>query len=163
VAGESLITFEQDRLESVIFALQQEQDAKALRRDFGEQLREAVEPALPVIRGELMAMGGSISASPPLRSTVASQLATKVRYSGASPGVRVSISRGGMPRGFSDAARRINQGEWKHPVYGRPGSDVTQIGKQGFFDTPLQDRKEEMRRAVLQAIESMADRLASRA
>lgn len=155
------ITFDQEALERVEAALQYEADGKQLKRDLGVQLKEAVEPALPIVRGELMAMGGSVIASPPLRSSVANAMTTKVRYSGAAPGVRVAISRKGMPRGFDDAARKINRGSWNHPVYGR--GSVTQQGKQDFFDGPLNDRREEMRRAVEQAVQAMAERIALRA
>lgn len=161
MAGDFL-SVEQDKLESVILALNEEADAKQLKKDFGAELREAVEPALPVIRSELMAMGGTIAASPPLRVTVANALTTKVRYTGASPGVRVAISRKGMPRDFTDAARRINQGAWLHPVFGRVNSDTTQIGAIDFFDRPLQNRRQEMREAVDRAIEAMAQRIAGR-
>lgn len=163
VKGDRFLTLEQDKLESVVLALQQEEDGKQLKRDLGQQLKEAVEPALPIIRGELMAMGGSVVAEPGLRTSVASAMSTRVRYSGSSPGVRVAISRKGMPRGFTDAARRINQGEWGHPVFGRAGSEVTQRGAYQFFDRPLQDRKEEMRRAVEQALDQLAERLSRRA
>lgn len=160
---EPFLSVEQDKLESLMLRLAEETDARQLKRDLGEMLQEAVAPALPIIRGEVMAMGGAITADPPLRATVADGLKTKVRYSGSSPGVRVSIGRKGMPRGFSDAARRINQGSWSHPVYGRPGSSVTQIGAVDFFDRPLQNRKEELRKAVEKALDAMAERIAGRA
>lgn len=156
------LSLDQLALERVEAAITFEEDAKALKRDFGTQLKQAVDPALPVIASELMAMGGSIPVSPPLRMAVLSGLSTKVRYSGPAPGVRVAISRKGMPRGFDDAARKINQGSWSHPLWGRADS-VVQTGAEDFFDRPLQDRKAEMRRAVEQAIENMAERIASRA
>lgn len=152
----------QRALEYVEGALSLEEDGKQLKRDLGQELKRAVEPALPVIRGELMAMGGDIVAEPPLRVTVANALTTRVRYSGPAPGVRVAISRRGMPRGFDDAARKINQGAWLHPVFGRPGSAVAQVGADDFFDRPLRNRREEMRRAVERAVEDMAERIARR-
>jgi hypothetical protein len=156
------LSLDQLALEFVEGALAEEQDGKQLKRELGEQLKLAVEPALPIIRGELMTMGGTLPASPPLRTSVIGAMSTKVRYSGAAPGVRVAISRKGMPRGFTDAARRINRGSWSHPVYGRSGSSVTQQGVEGFFDRPLEDRVDEMRRGVEQAVEAMAQRIASR-
>lgn len=160
---EPFLSVEQDKLESLMLRIAEETDARQLKRDLSEQLQQAVEPALPIIRGELMAMGGAVTASPPLRATVAAGLKTKVRSSGASPGVRVSIGRKGMPRGFEDAARRINQGAWLHPIFGRPGSAITQIGAVDFFDRPLQNRREELRKAVEQALDDMAARIAGRA
>lgn len=155
------LSFEQFKLEQLEAALQFEADGKALKRDLGARLAEAVEPALPIVRSELMAMGGDMGVSPPLRAAVSNALTIKVRYSGAAPGVRVAISRRGMPRGFQDAARRINQGEWSHPVYGR--GSVTQTGRKGFFDNTLNDRREEMREAIEKALQDMAERISKRA
>jgi hypothetical protein len=157
------LTLDQLALEYVEGAIAEEQDAKQLKRELGEQLKEAVEPAIPIIRGELMSMGGSIPVSPPLRLAVSNALTTKVRYSGPAPGVRVAIGRKGMPRGFDDAARKINQGAWLHPLWGREGSAVMQTGVNDFFDGPLQDRVDEMRAGVERAVEQMAQRLAARA
>jgi hypothetical protein len=156
------LSLDQLALEFVEGAIAEEQDGKRLKRDFGEQLKLAVEPALPIIRGELMSMGGTLPTSPPLRTSVIAAMSTKVRYSGASPGVRVAISRKGMPRGFTDAARKINQGAWLHPLWGREGTAVTQLGVDDFFDRPLRDRRPEMRDAIERAVEAMAQRIASR-
>lgn len=157
------LSVDQLALEYVEGAIAAESDGKALKRDLGLNLKSAVEPALPVIRGELMSMGGHIAAEPPLRSSVANALSSSVRYSGNNPGVRVQISRKGMPRGFADAARKINRGSWSHPLWGRAGTSVTQQGVEGFFDNPLHDRQPEMRAAVVTALEAMAQRIADRA
>lgn len=154
------LSLDQLALERIDLAMKQEQDGKQLKRDLGKQLKQAVEPAIPAIRSELMSMGGAISVQPGLRVSVAMALKTAVRYSGPAPGVRVSISRKGMPRGFSDAARRINQGAWLHPLWGRSGTAIMQVGVEGFFDRPLKERQPEMREAVEQAIEAMAQRIA---
>lgn len=131
-----------------------------LKRSFGAGLKEAIAPALPVIQAEVMAMGGGIVSEPPLRAAVAGALKTNVRYTGDAPGVRVFIGRTGMPRGFTMAARRINRGEWTHPVYNRPNSDVIQRGKRGFFDDPLQARRDELRKAIERALENIGEEIA---
>lgn len=158
------LTLDQQSLEAIDSVMMFEQDGKQLKRDLGKNLREAVEPALPIIRGELMAMGSAgPGVSPPLRTTVLNNLSAKTRFTGDNPGVRVAISRRGMPRGFTDAARRLNRDEgWTHPLWGRNGSSVHQVGAPGFFDRPLEERQEEMRRAIVQAVQDMADRIAGR-
>jgi hypothetical protein len=158
-----MISLDQLALERVEAAITYEQDAKELKRDFGTQLRQAVEPAIPEIRSGLMSMGGAISVEPGLRTSVSSALKTAVRYSGPAPGVRVSIGRKGMPRGFTDAARRINQGAWLHPLWGREGTAIMQIGVDDFFDRPLKDHAPEYREGIQRAIEQMAERIAARA
>jgi hypothetical protein len=163
VTALGMLTLDQSALDRVEAALTFEEDGKALKRDLGQQLKQAVEPALPVIRSELMSMGGALDVQPGLRVSVGSALKSAVRYSGPAPGVRVSVSRKGMPRGFTSAPQRINQGAWSHPLWGRPGTSVGQAGVAGFFDRPLHDREGEMRDAVRQAIENMAQRIAARA
>lgn len=153
------ITLDQDRLRSLAAKLMAQDNGAKLKRAFVKELRPAIEPALPVIRGELMAMGGSLTAEPPLRATVAAGLSTSVRTTGAYPGVRVQIGRKGMPRGFANAARRINDGQWTHPVYGRGGS-AEQAGARGFFDDPLNARRAEMREAIVAALDDWAGTIA---
>lgn len=163
VTALGILTLDQRALDRVEAALTFEQDGKALKRDFGVQLKQAVEPAIPEIRSELMSMGGTLSVQPGLRVSVGNALKTAVRYSGPAPGVRVSIGRKGMPRGFTDAARRINQGAWSHPLWGREGTSVVQSGVTDFFDRPLREHRAEMRRGVVEAIERMAERIARNA
>jgi len=158
-----LITVDQQALEFVEGAISLEADGKQLKKEFGTNLKAAVEPILPVIRSELMTMGGNIPVEPPLRTTVANAMSSRVRYSGNSPGVRVQISRKGMPRGFDDAARKINQGAWLHPLWGREGTAIMQLGVSDFFDGPLRAGQPEMREAVVAALEAMAQRIADRA
>lgn len=157
--AEGAFSLEQKQLYEIGERLAAASAPAKLKRQFGAGLKEAVEPALPIIRGDVMTMGSYLSGAPPLRAAVAGALKTNVRYGGDSPGVRVSIGSAGMPRGFKMAARRINRGSWTHPVYGRPNSDVTQRGKQGFFDDPLQARRDELRRAIVRALESITDGL----
>lgn len=158
------LSLDQQALEAIDSVLTYELDGKQLKKDLAVNLRAAVEPALPVIRGELMAMGSAgPGVSPPLRATVLNNLSAKTRFSGDNPGVRVAISRRGMPRGFTDAARRLNRDEgWSHPLWGRPATSVQQIGAPGYFDRPLEERVDEMRDAVVQAVQDMADRIAGR-
>lgn len=159
--GGGLLTVDQTKLRAVAAKLMSQDNGRKLKAAFGKELRIAVEPALPVIRTELMQMGGSIISDPPLRQAVADNLSSNVRTTGNSPGVRVRIARKSMPRGFDNAARRINAGQWSHPVYGRAGTSVTQTGRRGFFDDPLQARKDEMRRAIAAALDSWAAGLGS--
>jgi hypothetical protein len=157
------LSLDQLALERVEAALQFEEDGKALKRDLGRELKRAVEPVLPVIAAELMSLGGALDVQPGLRVSVIHAMSAKVRYSGNSPGVRVAISRKGMPRGFTDAARRINQGAWLHPLWGRAGSAIMQVGVDEFFDRPLRNAQPEMREAVQLAVRAMAERIARRA
>jgi hypothetical protein len=159
------LTVEQDAFDRVLFAVSQEADGKRLKRELVRNMRDAIEPALDEIRGDLMSMAtpGGFETSPALRTSVLNQLETAVRTSGGSPGVRVRIKRRGMPRGFDDAARALNRdGGWSHPAWGRSGTSVEQVGVPGYFDRPLEARADELRAAVADALQEMAERIARR-
>lgn len=168
------LTAEQAALEGLATALRYEEDGKALRKDLARELRAAVEPAIPVIKAGVMAMtrtAGGAAVSPSLTTTVASKVRIGTRLTGDRAGVRVSIGRSGMPRGFANAPKRINSAKgWRHPVprRGKGGSVsepvwVTQKGVPGYFDRPLEDRRDEMRAAVVKAVQEMSERVARRA
>lgn len=163
------LSTDQESILGLAEALKFEDNGRALRRDLTKAMRRAVEPALPEIRSGLMGMrtAGLDRVSPQLRSTVLRQLKVKVSLSG-SPRVRVSISKTGMPRGFANAPKRLNSEKgWRHPVPRRRRRDgslseqqwVTQHGAPGYFDNPLKQRREDYRRAVMDAVEQMRDRI----
>lgn len=152
-----------DRLEEVISALRYESDGKQLRKEMTANLRAAVAPAIPVMRSELMAMGGHGTATPALRTTIASRIRVAVRGTGARAGVRVSVGRTPQIRGFRNAPKRLNREDFRHPVFGNREKWVSQRGAPGWFDDPLRERRDEMRAAVERAVEDMSQRIARRA
>lgn len=163
------LSVEQESILGLAEALKYEDNGKALRRDLSRAMREAVQPALPEIRSGLMGMrtAGLDTESPRLRTAVLRQLKVKVKLSGAA-GVRVSISKKGMPRGFTNAPKRLNSRKgWRHPVPRRRRRDgsmtdqkwVTQRGEPGYFDDPLHQRRREYRDAVMDAVETMRYRI----
>lgn len=151
------------RLEEVISALRYESDGKQLRKDMTTNLRAAVAPAVPVMRSQLMSMGGHGTATPALRTTIASRIRVAVRGTGARAGVRVSVGRTPQIRGFRNAPKRLNREDFRHPVFGNREKWVTQRGAPGWFDDPLRERRDEMRAAVERAVEDMSQRIARRA
>jgi len=151
------------RLEEVISALRYEEDGKQLRKEMTANLKAAVEPAIPVMRSGLMAMGGSGSVTPALRTTIANRIRVAVRGTGGRAGVRVSIGRTPQIRGFRNAPKRLNRENWRHPVFGNREAWVSQRGAPGYFDDPLRARRDEMRAAVARAVEDMSQRIARRA
>lgn len=146
-------------------ALKAESDGNKLRRDLAKRLRQTMEPVTAEIRSGLMAMpsSGTIpTEGGPLRTEVLKHLKVEARFSGRATGVRVRIKKRG-PRGFALAARRLNRKKgWRHRVYGRDVW-VRQIGKIGYFDDPIEEKAPESRRAVLEAMNETAKRIADRA
>lgn len=146
----------------LVAALDAEENGVKLRRDLAKHLRQAVDPAAAAARREVLAMGsaGLPHEGESLRTVVASQVRVSAKLAGDAVGVRVTAGSRG-PRQFRHAARRLNQAKgWRHPVYGRHGVWVHQIGIPGWFDKPIRARREEYRQAVLAAMRESADRIA---
>jgi hypothetical protein len=159
------LSVDQQSLQALARALKKEEDGKRLRRELARDLRRALEPALGEIRSGLMAMptaGALPTEGGPLRTEVLKHLKAEARLSGRKTGANVKIKKRG-PRGFAMAARRLNRDKgWRHPVYGRDVW-VRQIGKPGFFDDPLRQRRGEYRDAVRRVMAETAARIARNA
>lgn len=146
-------------------AMAAEADGKALRRDLLRELRDAARPLVPELQSAVRALpdASPAEAVPSLREAVASQITVGARLSGRSTGVKVTVGTKKDPRGFKFAARKLNRRSgWKHPVFGNRDVWVTQTGREWFEPTILAKR-EQVRGAVVTAIESMAQRIAARA
>lgn len=159
------LSVDQQALAALGRALAAEADGKALRRELAANLRKAVEPAKQAAVGELMSMatGGMAHGEEPLRVAVARQVKAEARLSGRSTGVRLKAMKKRMPREFHNAPKRLNSVKgWRHQVFGRDVY-VEQTGKPGWFDDPIAQDKDEYRQAVLDAMESMAQRISERA
>lgn len=156
---------DQQAMQALGRALKAEADGNKLRRDLAKRLRAVMEPVTGEIRSGLMAMptSGALQAGGgPLRAEVLKHLKVETRFSGRATGVRVRIKKRG-PRGFALAARRLNRKNgWRHQLWGRDVW-VRQVGKPDYFDDPIQERAPESRRAVLEAMNETAKRIADRA
>lgn len=155
------LSVEQEGLQALARALSEEADGKKLRRQLATELREASQPAVSEIKASLMSMSsaGLPSDGEPLRSGVAKKIKAEARLTGRSTGARVKARKTQSLRGFANAAKRINSRKgWRHRTFGLDVW-VRQIGKPGFFDDPLEDRRDEWRRAVLAVMEKTAKRI----
>lgn len=160
-----------DDLKDVATALKYEEDGLRLRRALAKELRQAVDPAVTEAKAGIMAMGshGLSREGEPLRAAIARQVRAQALMSGKRAGVRVRVSKKGMPRGFVDAPKRTNRKGWRHPVPRRLPKGVhgpveaptwvTQVGAPGWFDDPMQARRSEYRRAVERVITDTAERI----
>ncbi|MEU9793833.1 hypothetical protein AB0E27_24930 [Streptomyces sparsogenes] len=98
-----------------------------LQRNFARRIRRAAEPlrddlqnavrTLP-IRGQ----GGSKRGGPspttrPLRATIAAAIRISVRTS-ANPGAKVWIDRNALPPDMRAMPNKLDEGYWRHPVFG---------------------------------------------
>ncbi|MFC7380893.1 hypothetical protein [Sphaerisporangium rhizosphaerae] len=158
------LTVEQQALKELGRALRAETDGKAIRKDLIRQLKQPLQPAVTEIKSGVMSMasGGLSHGGEPLRAAVARKIRAEAKLSGYAVGVRVRARKTEAVRGFRNAPKRLNSPKgWRHPVF---GSDrwVQQIGKPRYFDEPLEGRKAEFRRAVIEAMDSTARRIGYR-
>jgi hypothetical protein len=144
-------------------ALAAESDGKALKRDLAKQLRQVIQPLRAQVLRRLMSIGGSTHSGSGLRESVGRQTRAGVRFSGKNTGVNLVQRSRGMPRNFPMAGRALNREEgWTPTSLG--GTKVHQQATPvEWFDEPAQQSTDEARRAVKQALEDMAQRIANRA
>jgi hypothetical protein len=140
----------------VAAALSAESDGRQWRRDMSEAMYEALEPGAAAARSALMSRGGGDSHDGPLlRSAVAAQ----VHVAPLSSGAVIIAGKQGIPRGFSNAAKRFNQhGGFRRRIYGS-NTWVVQVGAPGWFDDTLSRMHPQLRAAALEVLAGRARRI----
>lgn len=154
------VEVDQRALKLLYSALRKEEDGKELVRDLSRELRKVAEPAAAAARAAILSLGSHSEALPGLRSTVASRVKVSVRISGKRPGVRIRVSKAGMPRGFNNAPKRLNSAKgWRHPVFGNRDLWVTQHGKPGWFDDTVSAFRPAAVLGAARALDKVAKRI----
>ncbi|MFB7866999.1 hypothetical protein [Streptomyces sp. NPDC056069] len=145
-------------------AIRAEADGKELRKELAKNMREALKPAAGEAKSKIMAMSAAgPGTSPALRSSIARKIRPEVKLGGRWTGARVKAFKTKNVRGFANAPKRTNRPRgWRHLVYGRADSWVTQYGKTHWFDNAMEGIEPNAKAAVLDAMEDMARRLAAR-
>lgn len=151
-------------LDSLVRALREEEDGKQLRKDLAKNMREALKPGAVEAKSSIMAMStAGMGTSPALRPAIARKIRPEVKLGGRWSGARVKAFKTKNVRGFPNAPKRTNRASgWRHPVWGNREVWVQQHGKIDWFDRAFQGREGEYQRAVVNAMEEMARRIASR-
>src|SRR5690242_2323029 len=96
------------QLAKVVRALKKESDGKELARDLVRELRAIGAPALQAVRASILSMSSRSEVQPGLRTTVARETRLSVRSTGKRPGISIYVRKTGMPRGFRNAPKRLN-------------------------------------------------------
>lgn len=152
-------------LDALVRAIRREADGKALRKDLAKNMRDALRPGAAQAKSSIMAMGSAgTSTGPGLRTAIAKKIRPEVKLGGRWTGARVKAFKTPGLRHFPNAPKRTNRrnGGWRTLTYGREPWR-TQTGKREWFDEAFQNDSDQHRRAVVDAMEDMAARLASRA
>lgn len=156
------VQVETEGIEALVRALRGEEDGKALRKELAKNMRDALKPAAADAKGAVMAMAALSTASPALRAGVARKIMPEVKLGGRWTGARIKAKKTPGLRGFANAAKRLQQAAgWRTQTYGRGWR--TQHGKVDWFDRAMQPVAPHARRAVFEAMESMAQRIRDRA
>lgn len=159
-----MLDIDQKAFVRVAGQMRREADGKELRKELMKAAKGALQPAVSELKGAILAMpsSGDPRKGPPLRQTIAARVRVEVRLSGKTPGARIKVRKTQSLRGFANAPMRTNRrAGWRHPVFGGDGW-AQQTGKPGWFDDTLKPNHDKYRRAVLDAVEEMARRVASR-
>ncbi|WP_234443507.1 hypothetical protein [Streptomyces sp. NRRL B-24484] len=156
------VSVDTEGLDALVRALRAEEDGKELRKELARNMRDALKPAVADAKAAVMAVTANSTASPALRAGVARKIRPEVKLGGKWSGARVKAKKTPNIRGFANAAKRLQQAAgWRTQSWGR-GWRV-QHGKVDWFDRAMQPVAPQARRAVLDAMESMARRIRSRA
>lgn len=157
------LNIDQRAVQKVAKAVKAELDGKDLRKDLITELKTAVAPGVSAVKSKLQSMPqASVPSSPAIGSFLASRVVPQVRLSGQRTGVSVRIKKTPQLRGFTNAARRLNQASWRHKVFGRDVWVEQTSPIQGFFDDTLAKDKPLYRAGVVAALEKMARRIKER-
>ncbi|MFE6817099.1 hypothetical protein [Streptomyces sp. NPDC057677] len=154
----------QEGLAALTRAIRAEADGKELRKDLAKNMRASLTPAAAEAKSGIMSMASAgPGTAPGLRSSVARKIRPEVKLGGRWSGARVKAFKTKNIRHFPNAPKRTNRASgWRHLVYGRADSWVTQHGKVDWFDHAMQGVGPNAKEAVEKAMSDMARRLASR-
>lgn len=148
-----------------IRALNEEANGTAWQTDAAEEMEEALRPGVAAVKAALfstMHTTGLPHGGEGLRQAVSSRVKPVVAFRGRRPGAMIRVDKTGLPRGFANAPRRLNDKNWRHPT---PSGDVwvTQIGAPGWFDDTLERLRPRLSAAASKALERRARRISRRA
>lgn len=140
---------------------------KELKLQLQREIREAGKPIVSDIKAGVLATfpnrGGMANLA--ARSTIG----VRTRLTGRSAGVRI-MATGRRGRGLVGRTLRSTNdaGYWRHPAYARidqTRKEWTWVGQsdsrvKGWFEEPIIDARDDVRRGVLKAMERTAERIA---
>lgn len=109
------------------------EQGKGLRRELIRELRREAQSLAGNVRDAIRRWPVEPPDDRGLREMIARRVRVKVRLTGRSPGVRITV---GKVDG-TNLPRLINRGSWRHPVFGNRDVWVTQTGSRGWFSRTI--------------------------
>lgn len=136
---------------------------RPFKREASKRLRAVMDPMAQRVRTRVLALPSKGHSGQSMRQQVARQVRPATRWSGDNTGVSLIQRARGMPRGFNFAGRMFNRPEGWNPVSPGGIQRVQQIRPAQWFDSEVVDSDDQLRRAVVAALEQTAREVASRA
>jgi hypothetical protein len=139
-----------------------------LRQNFARRLRHAAEPlhrdlqntvrTLPIrSQGGSSRRGGPSPTTRPLRATIAAAVRISVR-TGGNPGAKVWIDRSRLPADMRNMPARLDEGRWRHPVFGNRRRWATQYASP-WWSVTIRRHEPRMRTEVARILDDVERRL----
>lgn len=94
-----------------------------------------------------------------LRATVARATSIKLSTSARSAAMRLRAAQAKMPADQRKLPRYLNDGSWRHPVFGNRKRWVTQTAPPAWFDDAAQAKGPQARDAALRTVERYLDNI----
>jgi hypothetical protein len=94
-----------------------------------------------------------------LRRVIAASIQTKISYSGSRQGVRIRVDSARLGNAARNLPKNIDEGKWRHPVYGNRDVWVTQTGKPGWFTATAQRHGPAVHQQIQDAMNRALERI----
>jgi hypothetical protein len=142
-----------------------------LRANFARRLRHAAEPLHEDLQSAIRSLdikaqgrkrnkkgivphGGSSPTTRPLRATIASAIRISVRSS-STPGARVWLDKGLLPKDLKFMPGVINKGRIRHPVFGNRSRWAQQDAAPLWWDNTVRRARPRMERDVARVLDDV--------
>lgn len=138
-----------------------------IRRSMQRRIRAAAEPLADDLRSTVRALpirsqgrrksGGPSPTTRPLRGTIAGAIRISVRTTG-NPGAKVWIDKSRLPPDLRNMPNKLDEGSWRHPVFGNRRRWTTQYAAP-WWGVTIRRHEPRMRAQVERVVEDIKRRL----
>ncbi|MCP3805373.1 hypothetical protein NLX83_39515 [Allokutzneria sp. A3M-2-11 16] len=94
-----------------------------------------------------------------LRATIARAVKTTVRTGGTTASVRLHVNNSLLPADQRTLPGYLNEGKWRHPVFGKKKTWVGQKAPPGWWDEVMQREGPTVRRSAMNVVRKFLNKL----
>lgn len=137
-----------------------------VQRNMTRRIRRAAEPLKNDLQSTISGLsiqsagrgsgkrGGPSPTTRPLRATIAQAIRISVRTS-SSPGARVWVDKALLPPDMRNMAQTINEGRWRHPVFGNRRRWTQQNATPLWWDNTVRRHTPRMQAEVARVLDDV--------